>query len=302
MNKRLVLPLACLTAVFLASCEVAFDVSSSPSSLPSSLSSGLAVSPLISEFTRQAWNAAAPHFDGLKTVEGPSQPFEEGYPFAIDSSASYDFDGFAYPGDAPVPYPEGEECPPLDDLLIHGGIRLRMAFDESAAFAPRMGFVGQEVDALCLVVTGMIGSSPFLDAVSGVEYDTDYAVLLLLSDGRSTFGALEWHSRDNPSMYTYNGDPSAYIVERTSFRYQACYLQSIICRDSFFDRIDFAVGFLPTDDGSAIEDAVVSARYAGSPETFEASGVDVSSSYEEAVFEESVDVQRLRDLYGSAEE
>ncbi len=295
MNKFFRMAFASLVAAFLASCELPSGLSSSPSS------GGLAVSPLIAEFTRQVWNAAAPHFDGLKTVEGPSEPFEEGYPFTIDSSASNDFAGFAYSGDAPVPYPEGHECPPLDDLRIYGGIRLRMAFDESAAFAPRMGFVGQEVDALCLVVTGMIGSSPFLDAVSGVEFDTDYAVLLLLSDGCSTFGALEWHSRDNPSMYTYNGDPSAYILERTSFRYEACYLQSIIGCDSFFDQIDFAFGFVPTADRSAIADVIVNARHAGTFETFEASGVSVSPSYEEAVFEESVEVQRLRDLYGSTE-
>lgn len=139
-------------------------------------------SDLVGAFAEAAWNAAAPHFEGLSAFEG--DPFrKEEYPFAGDPEAADGFLGFASPdGDAAARYPKGGPCPELGDIVIHGGAHQRVRVSPDAAFAPSMGFIGHEVDCLMLVVTGMYGST-WYQSSEGTLYKTDYAVLLLMSDG-----------------------------------------------------------------------------------------------------------------------
>ncbi len=275
------------------------------SSLESASSSSSEVFPapdgsdLVGAFAEVAWNAAAPHFEGLSAFEG--DPFrKEEYPFAGDPEAAEGFTGYISPeGDPAARYPKGEPCPELDDIVIHGGAHQRLRVSPDAAFAPAMGFRGREVDALFLIVSGMYGSTMYIDP-TGARYETDYAVLLLMSDGSSLFAALGWESTYIPSMFRYDGHPSEYLLADTSMGYKASFMQSVVGRVPDYDLYDFLVIFGHSEDETAIEDAIFAATWASEEEgsyRFEEK-IEIVGGLSEAVFEESIDVESLREEYG----
>lgn len=256
-------------------------------------------SDLVGAFAEAAWNAAAPHFEGLEPFAGDAFRDEE-FPFPADSEASASFSGFASPeGDPAARYPEGEPCPELGDIAIHGGVHQKIKVASDAAFAPAMGFIGHEVDALFLVVSGMYGSTMYIDP-TGARYETDYAVLLLMSDGSSLFAALGWESTYIPSMFRYDGHPSEYLLADTSMGYKASFMQSVVGRVPDYDLYDFLVIFGHSEDETAIEDATFAATWASEEEGSYRleEEIEIVGGLSEAVFEESIDVESLREEYG----
>ena len=231
-------------------------------------------SDLVGAFAEVAWNAAAPHFEGLSAFEG--DPFrKEEYPFAGDPEAADGFLGFASPdGDAAARYPKGEPCPELGDIVIHGGAHQRVRVSPDAAFAPAMGFRGREVDALFLVVSGMYGST-WYQSSEGTLYKTDYAVLLLMSDGSSLFAGLGWESSYFRSMFKYAGNPAEYLLNETPMGYKASFMQSVVGRVPDYDYAS-SVG-----DGYQLEERI-----------------EILGGLSEAVFEEHIPVESLREEYG----
>lgn len=256
-------------------------------------------SDLVGAFAEVAWNAAAPHFEGLSAFEG--DPFrKEEYPFAGDPEAAEGFLGFvSREGDPAARYPEGEPCPELDDIVIHGGIHQKIKVPPEASFAPSMGFIGHEVDCLMLVVTGMYGST-WYQSYEGTLYKTDYAVLLLMSDGSSLFAGLGWESSYFRSMFKYAGNPAEYLLNETPMGYKASFMQSVVGRVPDYDLCDFAVVFRPNEGKTAIGEASFAAAYASSAEDGYQleERIEILGGLSEAVFEEHIPVESLREEYG----
>ena len=256
-------------------------------------------SDLVGAFAEVAWNAAAPHFEGLSAFEG--DPFrKEEYPFAGDPEAAEGFLGFvSREGDPAARYPEGEPCPELDDIVIHGGIHQKIKVSAEASFAPSMGFIGHEVDCLMLVVTGMYGST-WYQSYEGTLYKTDYAVLLLMSDGSSLFAGLGWESSYFRSMFKYAGNPAEYLLNETPMGYKASFMQSVVGRVPDYDLCDFAVVFRPNEGKTAIGEASFAAAYASSAEDGYQleERIEILGGLSEAVFEEHIPVESLREEYG----
>lgn len=256
-------------------------------------------SDLVGAFAEAAWDAAAPHFEGLEPFAGDAFRDEE-YPFAGDPEAADGFLGFASPdGDAAARYPEREPCPELDDIVIHGGAHQRVRVSPDAAFAPAMGFRGREVDALFLVVSGMYGST-WYQSSEGTLYKTDYAVLLLMSDGSSLFAGLGWESSYFRSMFKYAGNPAEYLLNETPMGYKASFMQSVVGRVPDYDLCDFAVVFRPNESKTAIGEASFAAAYASSVgDGYQLEErIEILGGLSEAVFEEHIPVESLREEYG----
>lgn len=256
-------------------------------------------SDLVGAFAEVAWNAAAPHFEGLSAFGG--DPFrEEEYPFEGDPEAAEGFLGFvSWEGDPAARYLEGEPCPELDDLVIHGGIHQKIKVPHEASFAPSMGFIGHEVDCLMLVVTGMYGST-WYQSYDGTLYKTDYAVLLLMSDGSSLFAGLGWESSYFRSMFKYAGNPAEYLLNETPMGYKASFMQSVVGRVPNYDLCDFAVVFRPNEGKTAIGEVSFAAAYAsaaGDGYQLE-ERIEILGGLSEEVFEERIPVESLREEYG----
>lgn len=256
-------------------------------------------SDLVGAFAEVAWNAAAPHFEGLEPFAGDAFRDEE-YPFAGDPEAAEGFTGYISPdGDPAARYPEGEPCPELDDIVIHGGIHQKIKVPPEASFAPSMGFIGHEVDCLMLVVTGMYGSTWYTN-MYGELYKTDYAVLLLMSDGSSLFAGLGWESSYFRSMFKYAGNPAEYLLNETPMGYKASFMQSVVGRVPDYDLCDFAVVFRPNEGKTAIGEASFAAAYASSAgDGYQLEErIEILGGLSEAVFEEHIPVESLREEYG----
>ena len=252
-------------------------------------------SDLAGAFAEVAWNAAAPHFEWLEPFAGDAFRDEE-YPFPANPEAAEGFTGYSVD---PARYPEGEPCPELGDIVIHGGIHQKIKVSPEAPFAPSMGFIGHEVDCLMLVVSGMYGST-WYQSSEGTLYKTDYAVLLLMSDGSSLFAGLGWESSYFRSMFKYAGNPAEYLLNETPMGYKASFMQSVVGRVPDYDLCDFAVVFRPNEGKTAIGEASFAAAYAslvGDGYQLE-ERIEILGGLSEAVFEERIPVESLREEYG----
>lgn len=295
MKTKLLFSISALLAVVTSSCALnGCTTSDDPFPSPDG-------SDLVGAFAEAAWDAAAPHFEGLSAFGG--DPFrEEEYPFEGDPEAADGFLGFvSWEGDPAARYPEGEPCPELDDIVIHGGIHQKIKVPPEASFAPSMGFIGHEVDCLMLVVTGMYGST-WYQSYEGTLYKTDYAVLLLMSDGSSLFAGLEWESGYITSLYRYDGHPIDYLLNKTRMAYSASRIQSAVGWVNNYDLIDIAVDFTPSEDLSSIGRVAFCALWAEEGKTgklvVENEEMEILGGLSEAVFEERIPVESLREEYG----
>ena len=256
-------------------------------------------SDLVGAFAEAAWNAAAPHFEGLEPFAGDAFRDEE-YPFPANPEAAEGFTGYISPdGDPAARYPEGEPCPELDDIVIHGGIHQKIKVSAEASFAPSMGFIGHEVDCLMLVVTGMYGST-WYQSSEGTLYKTDYAVLLLMSDGSSLFAGLEWESSYFTSLYKYDGHPMNYLLNKTRKFYTASRIQSAVGWVPNYALHDIGVSFSLNEEKTALDGASFMTTWASEEEgsyRFEEE-IEIVGGLSEEIFEESIDVESLREEYG----
>ena len=295
MKSKLLFSISALLAVVISSCVL---TGCTPSDDPFPSPDG---SDLVGAFAEAAWDAAAPHFEGLEPFAGDAFR-DEDYPFAGDPEAADGFLGFvSWEGDPAARYPEGEPCPELGDIVIHGGAHQRVRVSPDAAFAPAMGFRGREVDALFLVVSGMYGST-WYQSSEGTLYKTDYAVLLLMSDGSSLFAGFEWESGYFTSLYRYDGHPIDYLLNKTRMTYTASRIQSAVGRVNNYDLIDIAVDFTPSEDLSSIGTVAFSALWPEEGQTgkcvVENKEMEIIDGLSEAVFEERIPVESLREEYG----
>lgn len=258
-------------------------------------------SDLVGAFAEAAWDAAAPHFEGLEPFAGDAFRDEE-YPFPANPEAAEGFTGYISPdGDPAARYPKGEPCPELDDIVIHGGIHQKIKVSPEAPFAPSMGFIGHEVDCLMLVVTGMYGSTWYMN-MYGELYKTDYAILFLMSDGSSLFAGLEWESSYFTSLYKYDGHPMNYLLNKTRLYYTASRIQSAVGWVPNYALHDIGVSFSLNEERTAIDGAFFKANWpeeVGNGGTrFGEGEIEIVGGLSEAVFEERIPVESLREEYG----
>ena len=265
-------------------------------------------SDLVGAFAEAAWNAAAPHFEGLEPFAGDAfRPFagdafrDEEYPFPANPEAAEGFTGYISPdGDPAARYPEGEPCPELGDIVIHGGIHQKIKVSAEASFAPSMGFIGHEVDCLMLVVTGGMYGSTWYQSSEDTLYKTDYAVLLLMSDGSSLFAGLEWESSYFTSLYKYDGHPMNYLLNKTRKFYTASRIQSAVGWVPNYALHDIGVSFSLNEEKTALDGASFMTTWASEEEgsyRFEEE-IEIVGGLSEEIFEESIDVESLREEYG----
>lgn len=301
MKKRILFAIFAIAAVGMSSCG---GHGSSLESAPSSSSEVFPApdgSDLVGAFAEVAWNAAAPHFAGLESFAGDAFRDEE-YPFPANPAVAEGFTGYSVD---PARYPEGEPCPELDDIVIHGGIHQKIKVSPEAPFAPSMGFIGHEVDCLMLVVTGMYGSTWYMN-MYGELYKTDYAILFLMSDGSSLFAGLEWDSGYVTSLYKYDGHPMNYLFNKTRLYYTASMIQSAVGRVPNFALHDFGVSFSLNEERTAIDGAFFKANWpeeVGNGGTrFGEGEIEIVGGLSEEIFEESIDVESLREEYGPEDE